>query len=512
MRKFKSTLALVLCLVMVCMTLAACGSKRVEFFDEDTSAVPADSYEINWYFFDYAGGQKDKGSVEKEINAYLKDKINATVKLNILDQGTYSDKMNAKMAAGEYYDMCFVANWSLSYKTTAKSGAWLALDDYLDTYLPQTVEQIGMDVMENARCEDGHIYAIPNLKEFAENRGWAYRTDIMEKYNINMEDYVVKGATTEETAANCYKSFDLLRPILDTIRENEPDMQYPLDWDSTRTPTCFLGTEGHGGSATIFEHLYPGKVVDLYQTEEYRGAVSISRKLYTDGYIRKDINTASDFIDRLKEGKTAVYAEFLKPGKTAELTSTYGVPLSQVDVTPITMSNGTGTGSMLAVSATSKNPARVLRFIELLNTDQYLNNLINYGIEGKHYKKINDNTIEVIKGAGYSLSDSRWMMGNVFLNYLTPDESPTKVQELKDFNAKAVKPQQYGFTANMEAFDTVKTGLNTIKSEYQLVLGAEDPLPLIDELEKRLAENGQEEYTAEVQKQFDEFLKNKKAE
>ena len=46
-----------------------------------------------------------------------------------------------------------------------------------------------------------------------------------------------------------------------------------------------------------------------------------------------------------------------------------------------------------------------------LNTDPYLNNLINYGIEGKHYTKIDDNTIKIVDNTPYTLQGYQWMQG-----------------------------------------------------------------------------------------------------
>ena len=65
------------------------------------------------------------------------------------------------------------------------------------------------------------FYAIPTYKEMADSRGWTYRKDIAEKYNINMDNI---------------KTFDELLPVLKMIKENEPNMQYPIDWGSDRTP------------------------------------------------------------------------------------------------------------------------------------------------------------------------------------------------------------------------------------------------------------------------------------
>ena len=217
--------------------------------------------------------------------------------------------------------------------------------------------------------------------------------------------------------------------------------------------------------------------------------------------------TASDFDSRLKEGKMFAYAEFLKPGKAAEISANYKYPLDQVGITPITASNGVGTGAMMAISRTSKNPVRAMRFLELFNTDKTLNNLIVYGVEGKHYKKLQGDYIEVIKDGGYTLAGSQWMMGNVFLNYLTTNEAPDKVEALRKFNESAVKPQHYGFTFNPEPVQNEIAALNSINSEYnkQIVLGAMDYTNIIPEMRERFKQAGMEKVMNEVQKQYDAF-------
>lgn len=503
LRKKIGILAIVFAAV-ISFSLSGClGGQRTAIVEEDPNTVPENPYEINWYF--QGEPQKDTELVEQAINDYLKDKINATVKLNRLSSGQYSEKMMAKIQSGEPYDICFTAAWMLSYKTTARNGAWVALDDYLDKYLPKVKELIGDDIFENARATDGKIYAIPNLKEFAEQRGWGYRKDLAEKYNIDMTKYVY----TEND--DFYKSFELLKPVLKEVQQKE-GLEYPIDWDTTRTPLAYNNVETVSGPLVMFEHKYLGQVQDYTRTPEYLNAIKIARDFFNEGLIKKDVMTASDFDQRLKEGKTFAYAEFLKPGKTAELSQTYRYELNQVGVTKITATNGVGTGAMMAISATSKNPVRAMRFLELFNTDKTLNNLVIYGIEGKHYQKLDGDYVRVIKDGGYTLSGSQWMMGNVFLNYLTEIETPTKVQDLLEFNKMAVKSQTYGFTFNSEPVQNEMAALSAINSEYnkQIVLGAMDYTEIIPAMQKRYKEAGQDKVAAEYQRQFDEW-KAKKA-
>ncbi len=62
----------------------------------------------------------------------------------------------------------------------------------------------------------------------------------------------------------------------------------------------------------------------------------------------------------------------------------------EVVATPILESyitNGSVNGSMIAISKIQKILKKAMEFLNLLNTDRYLRNLINYGIEGVHYEK-----------------------------------------------------------------------------------------------------------------------------
>jgi putative aldouronate transport system substrate-binding protein len=488
----RKKIAALLAMLMLGGVLTGCGGgNKVATGGEDPNVVPEDTYEINWYM--QGMPQEDVASVEAAVNDYLKDKINATLKMHRLESNQYSKQLNTMIAAGEYFDIAWTTPGVLTYTANARNGAWLALDDYIDTYIPKTIEQLG-EIADNARV-DGKLYAIPTYKEMADSRGWTYRKDIAEKYNINMDNI---------------KTFDELLPVLKMIKENEPNMQYPIDWGSDRTPEALMKYEEIAGTAVIFYDTdkYDGKVVNLVETPEYLEACKWANKLYNEGLVKKDIMTATDFEQRLKDGKTFCYVDFLKPGKAKETSAKFDFELDQSTVSDIWQDNGAGTGSMLAVSRTSKNPERVLRFLELLNTDATLSNLINYGIEGKHYTKIDDNTITIPDDTSYTLQGYQWMQGNVFLNYLTEGESPDKVEALKAFNAEAKKPIDYGFKFDNTAVEAEIAACQTVKSEYrkQVIMGSMDPEPIMKEYAAKLKAAGIDKIIEEAQKQYDEFF------
>ena len=74
--------------------------------------------------------------------------------------------------------------------------------------------------------------------------------------------------------------------------------------------------------------------------------------------------------------------------------------------------------NMFAVCRYSKSLSRSMQIITLLNTDADFYNLLQYGVEGVHYKKLGENTVQVTS-ADYKMNRSA--TGNEFLGYLTPD-------------------------------------------------------------------------------------------
>ena len=154
-------------------TFSGCGKKKEAgaIKEESVEEAMKNPYEINWYFYASNQDRDEIKNVEKEINKYIKDKINATVKMNTLESSQYSSQLTTMIQAGEYFDMCFVSSWMLNYAENAEIGAFLPLDDYLEKYMPKTYELSDKNAIECSKV-DGKLYALPVIKENAECYGW----------------------------------------------------------------------------------------------------------------------------------------------------------------------------------------------------------------------------------------------------------------------------------------------------------------------------------------------------
>ncbi|MBC8081485.1 MAG: ABC transporter substrate-binding protein [Gorillibacterium sp.] len=456
-----------------------------------------DPYEIKWFFIGNEN-QPDLASVEKAASEYLTEKINATLDINILGWGDWDAKTNAMMATGEDFDVIFTAYWK-GYNANSARKAYLSIDDYWDL-MPNTKALLGEDFINGARI-NGKLMALPANKDKAHAYGILYRKDIAEKLSIDMSGV---------------KSFQDLEPILAKVKAEMPDV-YPFGNG--------LGLNHAGG---MFEYLTGGatstilyaqkpednKVYNLDETPELKANLLFARDWYKKGYYRPDLATYKG--DDKADGKVFAYAEQLKPGKEAEMNNAFsdkapeGAEYAQIYFTTPIISTTDTTGSMMAISQTSKDPERAAMFLELLNTDPYLNNLINFGIEGKHYKKVSDKVIEVIQDGGYTYAGLNWVIGNQYINYLLPNEDPMKWDKFKEFNDNAVPDRSLGFNFDPEPVKTELAGLTTIYTEFgDLYHGVIDPEVYLPKQIEKAKKAGVDKVVVEVQRQYDEWLKLK---
>lgn len=479
------------------ISACGCGNKQQAVKDEDPNTVPKDTYEINWYL--PATAPKEIAVVENEINAYIKDKINATVKINCLENAQYSEKLSNMIMAGEYFDIAFCANWMLDYFVNAENGAFVELDSLFDKYMPKTHELSDKACLDCARV-GGKVYALPVIKESASAYGWIYRKDLADKYNIDMSKI---------------KTFEELIPVLKTIKENEPDIKYPINWALDQTP---------GDSALIPFNVITGynvgyrrdddsfSIMNKLDVPEIMDDFKLAHRFYKEGLVKEDILTNySDTTQRLNNGQTFCALFPLKPGKVEETFGDSRYEFAQEFVTEARKGTTIGVSSMNAISSTSKNPARVARFLELLNTDKYLYNLVIYGIEGKHYTKVSDNVIKLIPNSGYDMSTNQWMIGNVYNAYTKDTENPDKYVELKNFDDSATVSAICGFRFVTEPVQAEIAACKAVEKQFetQIALGAIDPTTVIDEYRKNLETSGINKIIEEVQKQINEFLADK---
>ncbi|SFT24030.1 ABC transporter substrate-binding protein [Paenibacillus sp. BC26] len=436
--------------------------------------------------------QPDLASVEAAINEYIKPKINATVKLLPITFGDYDQKMNTIVSAGETFDMMWTSNWSFNYENNSLKGAFKDLESLVTTYAPDFINSLPKAAIEGARNSQGKLYAIPNYQIIAQGGGFVIQKEMVDKYGLDI---------------STIKTYKDLEPFLEKVKAGEPDK---IAFGS-RSNSFVPYMHGFDGLAGVeYRTGDPNyKLEYVLEAPEYLAFHQLLHDWFKKGYVNKDVATAT-FADYQKAGKIVSFYEWtLKPGGEIEMKQNLGG--KDVVFIPLYEPRFSGVQpTMTAISNTSKNPERAMMFLNLANTDPALFNLLAFGVEGKHYDKLDATHIKVKTDGGYA-PNVAWAMGNVTIGYLLEGQSDDTWPKTIELNNSAMVPEIWGFQFNQEPVKTELANMDAVYKEYEAAVttGAVDPNEYMPKLVDAMKKAGSAKVIEEKQKQLDEWLKAK---
>ena len=516
MRKVKKLMMLALAGVMMTSTLLAGCNSSGKTSSNSTNGGKGTLKEVELSFYFPNTPQKDIQAVQDALNKLVKPKINATIKLNLVDWGAYDQKMNMMMGAGEEFDLCFTATWANNFYQNAAKGTLKDIDKLLEQYAPKTKALVPENLWKAVKV-GGKTYAVPNFQQAAAGYGYLVQKPIADKYKFDWK---------------APKKWEDLTPLLEQVKKGEPNMvpyEYCKKSDPFLTGTMLYGMEALG-EAKIPGWIYINdnslKVVNQYDTPEFKNYIKLMRDWYQKGYIRKEASTIEDTAADRKAGKNAVQFGQIDIGTTdwdklglpsqGRMFAPSGIEsYDQKFVEPV-LTTDKAAASLIGISSTSKNPERAMMFIELLNTDPEIYNTLCWGVEGKHYKKVGTNRIETLKDGGYQIW-SAWEFGYMGNSYY--DESWPKGVEADnkghkawiDINKSATPSPALGFVFNADKVKTEVANCNNVIDQlfYAISTGSVDPDKYLPELNAKLKTAGLDKVLAEKQAQLDAWKKAK---
>jgi putative aldouronate transport system substrate-binding protein len=462
-----------------------------------TAAFAADPVRITLYIPGNPQEVPDLPAVVKAAKDYSAPKVGAYIDLQVIGWGDWFDKKRLMLQSGEEADIMFTATWN-DFEDEVSRNAWVPLNDLLKK-TPNLVKAIG-DWTKGPTFK-GNIYAIPTIKESGSGYQFFFNKKFSDKYKLDIKKI--------KTPAD-------LEPYLETIKKNEPGVvPYLLD----QVPELPLLQRWAMQYVTEVYPLDPAtnKVKYMWNVDAFWSMSKIMNKWFNKGFFQPE--SADGIGDQapqkyFKSGNWAVYAHVAHPGKAGEMSNANGYTI--IGTGPLTSPYFTQrdayTGSMYAISRTSKNPEAALKLIELMNTDKVYNNLWNWGVEGKHFKFENKagGIVSPIPKSGYNLSAS-WMMQNQLISYITPNEPADKWAQYTKFNAGA-KPSQYiGFFPDFKPVNSQVSAVNNVMAKYEITLmrGLVDPDTIKAEVQKALKDAGVQDIENELQKQYEAFKAKK---
>lgn len=453
------------------------------------SAAPEETINLVWYTI--GTPPKDLKKVNDAVNDYIKPKINATVEMKMLDWGDYSQKMQIIIASGEPYDIAFTSSWANDYFGNAKKGAFYELDGLLDAQGKGAKEALNPAFLEGTKV-NGHNYGLPTNKELPQQRVFRFNKTLVDKYGLDISKV---------------KTIQDLEPLLKTVKEKEPGLNpipgkiaeyLPFDLPFSDLP--FIGVPL---DTTDY------KLINVWDTPEAMSYLETVHKYYQAGYFPKDVATQTDAGDYFKTGKWLVDVADAQPYADNLWSNDAGYGVVSVPMQePITF-NWSVAGSLQAINAKSKHPEKAMEFLNLLYTDADLINLIDFGIEGVHYKKTGEQSKDAIPDSGYGFP--AFSTGNLMLTYLNTNDPADKWEKFKAFNDSATSAPLLGFQADTSAITTEIANLKNAKDSIYNALfsGTIDPKENLPKVDQKLKDSGLDKVMTELQKQVDAWRANK---
>ena len=456
---------------------------------DDAPVAEEQPYELIWY--NIGAPQRDHQIVIDQVNAIVQPRIGVRLEMRYVDWGDYNERLRVIAASGQPYDLAFTAMWANDYVANARRGAFMPLNDLLQQHGSELYETVYPAFWEAAAI-DGTIYGVPANKELGQQEMYIFNRRLVERYGFEL--------------AESY-TFAELEPMLEVVQRNEPDIT-AYNINNQQTPFVAFDTvvslEVPVGFAFESD---PTRVVNLYATEMMRQELDTLRRDYLAGYIPAEAPMTPEKEGYNSDANTNWFARRATYQPFAEnlWSGLYGVEVVVVPVNERPYVNSlSALGSLQAISITSEQPEKAMQFLNLINTDLELRNLLAFGIEGVHYELDDQGKlVELPRMDDYRVP--QFTLGNIFDTHIKASEPDAKWEVFGQFNASGLAMPSLGFVFDNSAVRTEIAAISNISQEFQPALntGAVDPRDYNERYLARMDEAGLDRVIEEVQRQYD---------
>ncbi len=495
MKKPLKLLSTACVLTLLMSALAACGSKSDTSASDpkasDASKTSSSSTDVPTLVWWTIGGQVPNNfdKAVAAMNEYTAEKIGVKVDIKVASWGEWDTKINTIVNTGEPFDIMFT-NGS-KYNQQVAMGAFADLTDLVQSETPDLYKLIPEKVWDGSKV-GGKIYSVPTYKDSSLTQYWVFDHKYVEKYGIDVP--------------NMKTLKDLDKPFHD-MKAGEGKSFYPLPMTQSEGLNGFfneyddmaLGLAPIGVKADDASR----KVVSVLEQPDVMENLKMLHQWYQDGIINPDAPTKPE----PDKGKPFMSAQGF-PGAEVSWQVNNGVEKYDMvqNYGPI-YTTTTIQGSLNAISANSKYKKEALKYLELVNTDPKLRNMLAFGEEGVDYKKLDGE--KVIERTTDTWPLAAYTQGT-FFNMATQKDAPAdQWEQVKKLNEQAFASSLLGFSMDITNLSTEVANTKAVwdKYRYELLTGASDPEKMVPKIVSELKAAGMDTLMKAAQEQIDAFFK-----
>lgn len=529
MRHFNKVIVILLALALL-LSVAACQKEddsqatkpsetkatQDKTTDTKTEDEPAGMFDEFVTITNYCMGNPPvyQEPVEAAWNEILMDRgLNAEMKLMWIEWSDWKVKYNLTVSSGDpSIDLIHSSSTWLELWENSKKGAFLALDDLLPTYMPETWASVTPEEWDQCRF-DGKIVAVPenNYTQYV-NHGMFYRGDWAAEFGI-----------TEPIT-----TFEELEVYYQGIMDNKENV---VPWDVGSNGSLYVGYINtytpmiQTNVATGRHRLFYGQSADDPYTlvspvfaPEFVEYAKLMDKWAKAGYWREDVlNYDGDAREGMKAGTSGSDQHHVntyrglkpdledhQPGADMQMFMWNDGPSQNLVAEPITH------GATSVVSG-SQNPERALAILELIRTDQEFYETFVFGIKGTNWDVDDEGYKKEPDGYDKATTEyySDWWGGRMDeFELKSRDEWPGIYDMWADLDTK-VQPFPYGnFVIDRTNIEAELTALGQVTETYGPAIDfgkTPDVEAAIEDYRNALKAAGYDKVLAELQAQMDAY-------
>ena len=514
----KRVISMILTGVLAATVLAGCGNKAEapaqEGAKEETAEAAEgaetaeagaaeinfdeDPYEVAITIIGLNESNNDLEKVEEAVNAITLPKINATVDIQPLFIGDMGTTTTMGIAGGEKMDIVTVGLvYSLS--NAVSDGVLLPLDDLLAERGPAAAE-----VTKNvaaAQKIDGVTYALSGYPYCAITGGIAYNKTMADEYGIDMHDEMT---WDELTAAG-----EILKEHGVYLTKYGNSSQLNLKFES--------GFDVFGGCGEYGILMNPAdsdQIENVYESELFEKFCERNKIWFDNGYLPADQMTDSTSVQQLfADQKVFMTSTSYTPDQIAVWTNP-NFESGLIRMAEPLVTTGGAVEMMLGIAATSERPDKCMDLLNLIYEDGELATLINYGVEGLDYVKV-EGTEHVITREGTPNADHSGYyttfshFGDPMKRVVVAPVTDQYYDDLKSFNDEARNSKAFGYSFNADQYPTEAAAISAVLQEKLPMLNAgqvSDVHAAVEDLKASLDQAGMNDVIAGNQEQLDAYL------
>ena len=491
-----------LSIAMLASLMSGCGkpaSSAGTAASAETSSTE-EPYEVHmWFALPSVSVNTDEVErIEAKINEYTLRDLNMALDLTITPQASYDEQVQLELSSGSEDVDIFMTQFG--YGTT-----WVSQNYVTD--LSDLLQEYGQDILSSYSSEDlatvckvgDVIFGVPVHKEISRQPVIFFRTDILEKYDIDVSNI---------------KTLDDIDALYTQVAEKEPDMWMLAASGMTDLTPVDLVDSGMGVFALV-DPANSTEVVNYMATDAVREWCEYNRDWFNNGWINP--GAASD---------TEPVYTYIKSGQAFSFFSNSGHPLSEsdqenncggIDLTMVQLGDPIASTSSscvycYAISSASRDPAKAMQMLNYINSSTEVMNLLNWGVEGEDYVVTENGTLDDPEGkdastVGYHLG-AGWALPNQFVCTPWVTDGPDIYEKMIEYNNNSISSLALGFNLDFTPIFNQLSELYQIKLKYSKALftGAVDPDEYLNTMLSEMEAAGAAEVQAEIQRQLDEWL------